>query len=50
MFELIVDQKITGRINDVDASNKYIQILPARNEFLEIQAENLRELGKRYLK
>ena len=49
VFELIVDEKIRGRIFDSDPKNKYLEILPPKNEFLDIQAENLRELSKRYL-
>ena len=49
VFELIIDGKIHGRINDSDPKNKCLELLPARNLYLEIQAENLRQLGKRYL-
>ena len=49
VFELIIDEKIHGRIHCDEANNKYLEILPPRNMYLEIQAENLRELGKRYL-
>jgi hypothetical protein len=49
VFELIIDEKIYGRIHCDEANNKYLEILPARDVYLEIQAENLRELGKRYL-
>ena len=34
VFELIMDQKVRGRINDVDPKNKYLEILPPRNMFL----------------
>lgn len=49
VFELIIDDKIHGKINDSDQKNKFLQLLPAKNMYLEIQADNLRELGKRYL-
>ena len=38
VFELIIDEKIHGRINDSDPKNKFLKILPARNLYLEIQA------------
>jgi hypothetical protein len=49
VFELIIDEKINGRINDIDPKNRYLQIMEPKNQFLSIQAENLRELGRRYL-
>jgi hypothetical protein len=49
VFELIVDEKISARINDVNPWSKYVEILPARNLFLEIQAENLNQVGTRFL-
>ena len=49
VFELIIDGKIHGRINDSDSKNKCLELLPPRNLYLQIQAENLRQLGKRYL-
>lgn len=48
IFELIVDERIRGRIC-CDQRGKYLEILPERNEFLEVQADNLKELAKRYL-
>lgn len=34
VFELIIDEKIRGRINDVSQANKYLEILPPINEYL----------------
>ena len=34
VFELIIDGKIHGRINDSDSKNKCLEILPPRNLYL----------------
>jgi DNA-binding MarR family transcriptional regulator len=49
VFELIADERVRGRIGQDANSGKFVEMLPERNEFLEIQAENLKELSKRYL-
>lgn len=49
LLEMIVDERIRGRIGSDSVRGKFLEILPERNEFLEIQAENLKELSKRYL-
>lgn len=49
VFELIVDERIRGRIGNDPVRGRFLEMLPERNEFLEIQADNLKELSKRYL-
>lgn len=49
VFELIIDLRIRARIGNDSVRGRFLEMLPERNEFLEIQAENLKELSKRYL-
>jgi hypothetical protein len=38
VFELVVDERVRGRIGADQSKRKFLEILPGRNEFLEIQA------------
>jgi hypothetical protein len=38
VFELVVDERVRGRIGADQSKRKFVEILPGRNEFLEIQA------------
>lgn len=42
LYQLIIDSKIYGKIHSENVSEKYLEILPPRNEFLEVQADNLK--------
>ena len=47
-YNLIVDERINARIGR-DEKGKYLHLFPKKDEFLTIQAENLKELTMRYL-
>ena len=47
-YTLIVDERINARIGS-DEKGKFLHIFPEQDQFLTIQAENLKELARRYL-